>query len=1287
MKNELINKLAFLFFICLLQFSESSDYTMIILNQTQVTEKGQFAINKKGDMIIEYSSLNSRLFYGMRKNGEGFFNGKYIQILNNVTGKRYESLNSFISLNNSEDDTQYLISLGANETIVELYDIEKDLNNESNYRMNITADILGNSVYSFVNTLIELNNGTEYFFFYIYDHTYMLQVLSFSGLNLENIILRKKATSPGLTGNVENRMVDGIIVNEEYILLLFINENSYYLNTFDLNLTYQTNFRIDSVTYNDDAYGIFLKSINLKDNYVLFLYYQNDNDSPRLLLAEITKSSNYNFQPYLNASLSQYKFKSNPLLNKLIKINSQRCAFFTFKTSAFNNINDREDLIANSLTILLIDIYNNYQDIKIREYELNYSPYLTNREIDVALYNGYLCYTSSVIDYNQLLTSIFMIFGFLNQTQQENNITLNIYNYLTKKGNNDNIVDEIIRKNPIIIIENNFFGYTLQTEKVKLVSIPEQIEFYNKNDELNKLENGQILNKEHILNKKKNKIMEQGNYFFEYQIIIEEPDYDTFNNLFINIADFHSNEINPADQKDYYVPQQFYGKIFSVNFTLCPDNYALLNDNSFQCIELKYQCSYEDLLEQKCSFEEKNNTSIYDKIANEIINEYPENGESVVIEADNDYIYQITTTENELTLLNDTNNNPYNLSILDLGECGDTLKLYYNISDEQSFICLKYEKLTDIVSEKNIQYEIYHPISKEKLNLTLCEKTPISIYVPLTLLDETKEKYEQLEKQGYDLFDPEDSFYHDLCTPFQSENGTDVIINDRKTDYYQKHSNNTQCQGNCKYDNYLSNLGYIKCECGVQDNSIDSEKTAKFDNSLIFESFYNVLKNSNYKVVKCYRLVFNKDIIFKNLGSIIVFVYFIIFIIFFIVFIISGITPLKIEIMKKITQNITKSKGNRILNLNLNSNELNQKINIENNQTSKSGYKSVEKESMNPPKRKKNKKKNKNNINNNVNDIIIKKNVGKDLGIKIKDGKESYRINSKSVILLNSQINFINNSNKNNGYKLDEEIIDTKHTYLSNNIAHNQNKQFQSQLILNKNADDKNEKLDDFELNNLEYNEACEFDNRSFLDIYWSLLKREHILLFTFFIRNDYNLVCIKLSRFIFLICTDMALNVFFFTDDSMHKVYENYGKYEFIQQIPQIIYSTAVSQLLEVLLCYLSLTDKHVYQIKSLKEVKNNVQNIFIIIKCIKFKLFGFYLFTFTLFVFYWYLVSSFCAVYQNTQIIFIKDSVSSFGMGLLYPFILYMFPALFRFMALKDRNKKRFKVIYCISDIIPIF
>ena len=69
-----------------------------------------------------------------------------------------------------------------------------------------------------------------------------------------------------------------------------------------------------------------------------------------------------------------------------------------------------------------------------------------------------------------------------------------------------------------------------------------------------------------------------------------------------------------------------------------------------------------------------------------------------------------------------------------------------------------------------------------------------------------------------------------------------------------------------------------------------------------------------------------------------------------------------------------------------------------------------------------------------------------------------------------------------------------------------------------------------------------------------------------------------------------MAMNVIFFTDDSMHKVYKNYGKYDFLEQIPQIIYSTAVSQALELILCYLSLPDKHLYQIKEIKNIQRKL-------------------------------------------------------------------------------------------------
>ena len=47
----------------------------------------------------------------------------------------------------------------------------------------------------------------------------------------------------------------------------------------------------------------------------------------------------------------------------------------------------------------------------------------------------------------------------------------------------------------------------------------------------------------------------------------------------------------------------------------------------------------------------------------------------------------------------------------------------------------------------------------------------------------------------------------------------------------------------------------------------------------------------------------------------------------------------------------------------------------------------------------------------------------------------------------------------------------------------------------------KNEKEDltDYELNDLEYEEALEKDNRNFFKTYWYLLKREQIILYTFF--------------------------------------------------------------------------------------------------------------------------------------------------------------------------------------------
>ena len=160
-------------------------------------------------------------------------------------------------------------------------------------------------------------------------------------------------------------------------------------------------------------------------------------------------------------------------------------------------------------------------------------------------------------------------------------------------------------------------------------------------------------------------------------------------------------------------------------------------------------------------------------------------------------------------------------------------------------------------------------------------------------------------------------------------------------------------------------------------------------------------------------------------------------------------------------------------------------------------------------------------------------------------------------------------------------------------------------------SEEKNNPLDAFELNDLEYEEALIYDNRSCFKTYLDFLKREHLIIFTFFVCNDYNLIYIKYTRFIFLVVTDMAMNVFFFSDDSMHKIFLNYGEYDFIQQIPQIVYTTIISNLLETFLCYLSLTDKHIYRIKNLSK-RFERDGVFKILRCIEFKLINFYIFIF---------------------------------------------------------------------------
>ena len=153
-----------------------------------------------------------------------------------------------------------------------------------------------------------------------------------------------------------------------------------------------------------------------------------------------------------------------------------------------------------------------------------------------------------------------------------------------------------------------------------------------------------------------------------------------------------------------------------------------------------------------------------------------------------------------------------------------------------------------------------------------------------------------------------------------------------------------------------------------------------------------------------------------------------------------------------------------------------------------------------------------------------------------------------------------------------------------------------------------------------------------------------------------------------------------------MHVIYVNKGVYDIIYQIPQILYSTIISIFIGFLLSILSKTQANVIEIKNLQKEKDGYKKRYNeLLKIIRIKFIFFYIINFLLLFVFWYYLACFCAVYKNTQIYLIKDVFISFGLTLIYPFIINIFPSIIRILALNLKKDKR-KCLYSFSKILQI-
>ena len=678
----------------------------------------------------------------------------------------------------------------------------------------------------------------------------------------------------------------------------------------------------------------------------------------------------------------------------------------------------------------------------------------------------------------------------------------------------------------------------------------------------------------------------------------------------------------------------------------CPSGYININDSCE--INNDGECSALNFLNNLCGDENYYGSQNIEDIINKIkkgitsqelkallSNVTGEQKKDIEIYKEDIY-YQITSSYNQ-------NNKQYNnISIIKLNQCEDRLKTKYNISEDESLIIFKVDILQDGLLIPKVEYEVYHPLTLEKLELDICNNITIEISLPVSINEDELYRY-----------NTSSDFYNDKCFPYTSENGTDMTLSDRQNDFINQ--NLSLCEKNCDFIGYDNNTKYASCDCQIK-NVINIYGDIVIDKDKLLNNFVDVKSIMNLEVMKCYKILFNEDGLLKNIGSYILLFSIFIFIISIFIFIFKDYKTLINQINNIIKENQNKFKY-------INSKTEHDVIKKRKKKFIYS-HKTVRTLSNKKLKIKKKRKKKKLKKTNSPARKKRKRNLNSNSDINIFKSSETYNAFHKSS-KKNTISNLKNKDDKENKVKINMNVNfsnDTKEKN-NNNISYN-----------------------DYELNSLTYVEALKYDNRTYFQYYFSLLKARHLFFFAFYPNNDYNSQIIKILLFLFSFDLYYTINALFFTEGTIHEIHQKSGKYDFIYHLPQIFYSTIISSVINIIIKFFSLTQKNILDIKSEKDINIYKNKLSKLLKCLKIRFICFYILSFIFLILFWYYLSCFCAVYRNTQLYLIKDTLISFGISLLYPFAIVLIPGFFRIPSLRNINQNK-ECLYNFSKIIQLF
>ena len=659
----------------------------------------------------------------------------------------------------------------------------------------------------------------------------------------------------------------------------------------------------------------------------------------------------------------------------------------------------------------------------------------------------------------------------------------------------------------------------------------------------------------------------------------------------------------------YYFDNEY--NFYCTNDLSCPNEYKL-KENSMECIQYAdIDNLINDILNNEKNSTEKSKEEeikFYDNILKNIEESFTsknfdtsniDNGDDKVLKTEKLTI-TFTTSDNQ------KNNINKNMTTIDLGECETLLRNHYNLTNNETLYMKKIDIVQEGMKALKVEYDVYCKLfgtNLIKLNLTVCGKSKVSISIPVVINDHL------------DKLNSSSGYYNDICYTTTSEDGTDISLKDRQTDYVD--NDKVVCQDGCDFTGYDYDNCIAKCSCKVKESS-SSVADMSIDKGKLLENFKDIKNIVNFDFLICYKKLFKKESFVNNIGCFIILGFILFHILIFFIFSIISFPKMKKRI-NKIASKINEQQPEK-------ENEIKEKNIFENNE------------------------------------IFIYKNKRKRRARHTHiDNKKSTK-DSHIKININSNI-IINNQNKK---EKKDKIEKNEKKEKKDKKEKKEKKEKEENKIRIENYIDE-------EINGLSYYFALKFDKRTYWQYYVSLIKTQHNLICALFNNRDYNSGIVKIDLYLVGFAIEYTVNALFYNDDTMHKIYESKGQFDLETQIPIIVYSSIISYILNWPLNFLALSNDIIINFKQDNTKINIAYKAKKLIKILTIKFTLYFIISFLFLLFFWYYISMFGVIYRNTQFHLLKDILMSLGLSLLIPFVVYLIPGIFRIPALSHKKNKR--------------